>query len=499
MNALAGAKIASASHRRPHTDHVLIYRHEDGSPLPFLQQSDVPHREITHGIDSIERILLCDLPDFDSIALEHSQRVIRFLEHLDLLVWVSSLEKYGDARFYEFLGAAPKAKENFVFVLNKVDLLFQDDHQDNYKLLDQAVSRFQSHLRQNGMEKPLLYALSAEQAQDPEHAAPWNQFPSFRQHVFQQREFKEVRTIRAANLDVELKGIFSVLEREAVHLRTLEQFLGTALHDLEARKSTWIRDAGESVSGWLGKEWKTVLLKRRATAALVGPGQAIDLLVREFPRMGREEQTSSDSPSTAPPEGVLSVFRGQLEEASDRIKRQMLIHSLPTPLLERMESILNVPGRVASLESVLAKSMAVHGQAPSVPSFWWFRIVQHLTYALLFVLFLVAIGGRDAWEGVFAIPDWRSVLRLLASCINTLFSTQGLAALGSYLLLNLYIGLRFYRRYRRMLERVAEKAVMHSRGTLLELWGRHIQGLAEDLKGFGDDIRAKISLLDGTG
>lgn len=499
MNALAGTKIASASHRRPHTDHVLIYRHKEGNPLPFLRQSDVPYREIAHGIDSIRQIMLCDLPDFDSIAAEHSQRVIRFLEHLDLLVWVTSLEKYGDARFYAFLGEVPKAKQNFVFVLNKVDLLFQEnDHPDGYELLDRTLSQFQKHLRQNGMDAPLLYAIAAEQAMEPRRTAQWNQFPLFRHHVFQQREMKEIGTIRSANLDVELKGIFSVLEREAIHLRTLEQFLDAALQDLETRKSTWVRDAGEAVSGWLGEEWRAIVLQQRAPSPLVGPGQAIDVLIREFRRMGKGgTPSSSNPPSLAPPQTVLSVFRSQLDEASDRIKRQMLIRGLPRPLLERTESILNIPGRVDGFQSMVAKIMVVRGQPPSVPSFWGFRIVQHLMYACLFVLFLVALGGREAWEGIFVHPDWTSALRLVASWINTLFSTQGLAALVSYMLLNLYMGFRFYRRHRRMLERVAEKAVKHSREAMMEIWERHIQSLAEDLKDFRSDIETKRSFLDG--
>lgn len=500
MNALAGAKIASASHRRPHTDDVLIYRHEEVDPLPFLQQSSVPFREITHGRDSIRRILLCDLPDFDSIAAEHSERVVRFLEHLDLLVWITSLEKYGDGRFYEFLRAVPKAKPNFVFVLNKIDLLFQEnDHQNGYHLLERTLLQFQNHLRQNGMDTPLLYALAADQAMDPARTAQWNQFPLFRQHLFQQREIKEIRTIRSANLDVELKGIFSLLEREAVHLRTLTKFLDLALQDLETRKSAWVREAGEAIAAWIRKEWTAILMRRRGSPALVGPGQAIDLLVREFRRMGKEEKpTTSDFPSPALPETVLSMFRAQMEETDERIKRQMLVHSLPEPLLERMESILNVSGRVSGFENTMTKTVAVHGQVVSAPRLWRFRIVQHLTYALLFILFLVAIGGREAWEGIITNPDWRSGLRLLASWINTLFSTQGLAALGSYVLLNLYLGFRFYRRQRRILERVAEKPMKHTREALLEIWEAHIQSLVGDLKEFRSDIRDKISLVDGS-
>ena len=47
MNALAGSEVASTSHRRPHTDQVLLYRHLEANPLPALALGDVPWREIS--------------------------------------------------------------------------------------------------------------------------------------------------------------------------------------------------------------------------------------------------------------------------------------------------------------------------------------------------------------------------------------------------------------------------------------------------------------------
>ena len=48
MNALACSPIAATSHRRPHTEQVLIYHHA-AVPLPdALNRSPYPWREITH-------------------------------------------------------------------------------------------------------------------------------------------------------------------------------------------------------------------------------------------------------------------------------------------------------------------------------------------------------------------------------------------------------------------------------------------------------------------
>jgi len=204
MNALAGSEIASASHRRPHTDRVLIYTHEETGPLASpLPEKDLPWALVGHRSDAIRHVFLCDLPDFDSLLGEHRERVIRFLEHLDLLVWVTSPEKYGDGRFYEFLAQVPKAKQNFLFVLNKTDLLFQNESlEQGYQQLAQLARTFQEHLRKQSLNQPRLYVLSAREAILFEPLSPWNQFPSFKQEVFHRRDTKQIMAIKAANIDV---------------------------------------------------------------------------------------------------------------------------------------------------------------------------------------------------------------------------------------------------------------------------------------------------------
>jgi small GTP-binding protein len=215
MNALAGAKIASTSHRRPHTDHVLIYKHEEAGPLPALELENLPRHVINHKEDAVKQVLLCDLPDFDSLMGEHRDRVLHFMEHLDLLVWVTSLEKYGDRRFYEFLQGAPKAKQNFIFVMNKIDLLFQaKPPESGYNELNRAAATFEAHIRDQGIDDPLLYALSSQEVTESGKISPWNQFPGFRRHLFFHRDMKQVMAIKAANLEVEAAKLLSSLQRE---------------------------------------------------------------------------------------------------------------------------------------------------------------------------------------------------------------------------------------------------------------------------------------------
>ena len=143
MNALAGAEIAATSHRRPNTDRVLLYRHEEAELPHSLPKTTVPWHEVPHQAEGVRQIILCDLPDFDSLVGDHRERVLSFLEHLDVLVFVVSPEKYADESLYAFLEGLPKARPNFYFVLNKADLLFQgEDLEPGYRQLASITGLF---------------------------------------------------------------------------------------------------------------------------------------------------------------------------------------------------------------------------------------------------------------------------------------------------------------------------------------------------------------------
>jgi len=65
-----GAEIAfPTSHRRPHTDRVLVYTHEEtvafGLRPPAYE--DLPWTLVNHRSEAIRHVLLCDLPGFDSL------------------------------------------------------------------------------------------------------------------------------------------------------------------------------------------------------------------------------------------------------------------------------------------------------------------------------------------------------------------------------------------------------------------------------------------------
>lgn len=498
MNALAGEEIASTSHRRPHTDQVLIYRHAEAEPLSAEPLGSAPWREITHHGPAVRHIILCDLPDFDSLMGEHREEVIQFLDHLDLLVWVTSPEKYGDGRFYEFLKAVPKARQNFTFVLNKVDLLFDGKHPDKgYEEMDLLFRRFRELIRENGVGDPLLYLISAREALGSEEGAPWNQFSALRQHIFQQRDIKQIAAAKAANLDIEIGMLLRTFDGEVSDLEKFDRLLDDAVKELQGRRSDWKQVGRDAVGIWMGDSVRRGFLSGRGDPVqLMGPGYGFAVLFQAFQnRFSPEADEGTDLSFLRPPEEIQGAFRRHLEGVGDRISHQVLRENLPALFRERLSEGLAIDKRFEDLGERFQQTLVFHAADPPLPALWGFKALQGLVYFLLLALFLFAVGSQNAWEAVLTDSGLGSLLKLALSMIHTLFSAKGLAALCTYGLINLFVGFVFYRRYRRRLLRLADKRIRALKEALLGLWEESLEDILSDLEGLRADLRARRSEL----
>ncbi|ACZ30122.1 putative ABC transporter [Xylanimonas cellulosilytica DSM 15894] len=168
FNAVAGSDLATPGVRRPTTSHALAAIWGPGAD-PLLDWLDVPTRhELPTGpirgedTDSTDRavepapnprtagtpargiaglfrkhrtpvgittgLVLLDLPDHDSVVVEHRVRAERLVERADLLVWVVDPQKYADAALHErYLRPLAGRSEIVVVVLNQVDRLAAAD------------------------------------------------------------------------------------------------------------------------------------------------------------------------------------------------------------------------------------------------------------------------------------------------------------------------------------------------------------------------------------
>ncbi|MGY1704314.1 GTPase [Geodermatophilus sp. SYSU D00697] len=129
FNALSGAEVSTPGVRRPTTGvaHATVWG-ADGGPEDttdrLLDWLEVPRRH-RHGPEpALDGLVLLDLPDHDSIKLEHRLEVDRLVQLVDVLVWVLDPEKYADAAVHDrYLVPLAGHAGVLLVVLNQVDRL----------------------------------------------------------------------------------------------------------------------------------------------------------------------------------------------------------------------------------------------------------------------------------------------------------------------------------------------------------------------------------------
>ena len=125
LNAIAGENVSKASARRPTTSEAVAWVPSSrGDELAGLLQWLGISQVHEHAGGTLGDVAVLDLPDFDSIALEHRNRVDALLPRVDAVVWIVDPEKYNDHVMHggylrEF---APRIRRQIV-VLNRSDLL----------------------------------------------------------------------------------------------------------------------------------------------------------------------------------------------------------------------------------------------------------------------------------------------------------------------------------------------------------------------------------------
>lgn len=127
FNAVTETNFATAHVRRPTTSEPLaaIWQAEGSEPLlDWLEVTDRrPVKTPFPGGETLPLILL-DLPDFDSIAIEHRAIVERLVGQVDVLVWVVDPQKYADETIHnDFIKPLAKHAKVSACVLNQVDRL----------------------------------------------------------------------------------------------------------------------------------------------------------------------------------------------------------------------------------------------------------------------------------------------------------------------------------------------------------------------------------------
>lgn len=129
FNALAGVTISESGVRRPTTAAPIACSWSDGS-ASLIERLGIPPRLRRRPLQSAESeaqlrgLVLVDLPDHDSAAVQHREHVDRILALVDAVIWVVDPEKYADAMLHErYLRPMAGHAEVMFIVLNQIDRL----------------------------------------------------------------------------------------------------------------------------------------------------------------------------------------------------------------------------------------------------------------------------------------------------------------------------------------------------------------------------------------
>ncbi|MER7576434.1 YfjP family GTPase [Streptomyces sp. NPDC126514] len=130
FNALAGVTISETGVRRPTTAAPIACSWSDGAAA-LIDRLGIPPRlrrrpagQHADAEGQLRGLVLVDLPDHDSAAVQHREQVDRVLALVDAVVWVVDPEKYADAMLHErYLRPMVGHAEVMFVVLNQIDRL----------------------------------------------------------------------------------------------------------------------------------------------------------------------------------------------------------------------------------------------------------------------------------------------------------------------------------------------------------------------------------------
>ena len=159
-NAIAGEEVALTGGIRPMTSEPLALVPADGAESldGFLDELGISDR-VEH--DGPSWLCLIDLPDNDSVELDHRHRVDALLPRVDMVAWVTDPEKYRDAVLHhQYISEMSRYQEQFVVVLNQIDRLDPED-------VEVVVGDLGKALREDGILEPEVIATAASPVAGP--------------------------------------------------------------------------------------------------------------------------------------------------------------------------------------------------------------------------------------------------------------------------------------------------------------------------------------------
>ncbi|WP_434923062.1 GTPase [Glutamicibacter sp. PAEs-4] len=165
FNALVGHELAATGVIRPTTTDTVAAIWEPEGAGELLDWLEVTTRHVMEDQNGRAEpakkrkfdagLLLLDLPDMDSTAIDHHKIAARLVGQVDYLVWVLDPQKYADASIHHgYLNSLRSQQGNLLIVLNQIDKIAERERK-------QVVASLRNILATSGLENLPIVCASA--------------------------------------------------------------------------------------------------------------------------------------------------------------------------------------------------------------------------------------------------------------------------------------------------------------------------------------------------
>lgn len=465
INAIAGKDISRPSDRRPFTDKIVAYRHKEQVRGLVKLSGLFRDPDTVHENEELKPVVIFDLPDIDSVETSNRNTVTQILPHLDAVIWVASPEKYADSAFYSFVSMSLIHQKNFIFLLNKMDQLFDKEGADPYLKIKDIAGAFAFHLKQEAqLINPTLFCISSTWEFEQNHLDDFvaHEFKGFRESLASKIDAKQIRLAKRNNLIKETNNLLSLLEHDidpqnktralesiqvegeaSFDFKFCESDFETLKESLAQRSIEILATRDRSVRPVVFVNTRLFLRRKKVGAAqlcdlkTIIKTQTAEIAQQRFLKLERVQSEI---------EAAILFSTGVKYTGHGTVKVESIYNDCSNRAFEIVKGRLEK--WIASRDGIAAKVA---------------RVTQCLILFLPIAIMVFKLLGLHSFSDIFQNMNWFSIPDHILGFFLSLFSVDGLVAILSMLIIQsiliIFLGLRRLKKIEKVAERNSNEVV----------------------------------------
>ncbi|CAN5891027.1 dynamin family protein [soil metagenome] len=160
LNSVAGYEVSRPGPLRPTTRQPVVWCHEREAHR-YQTMGGVECLVVTEGHPLLADLTLIDTPDIDSYVSEHRRIATAVLRQADVVVFVTSAQRYADAVPWEVVDEVDRRGSQIIFVLNRLS-----------RRAAGSVSDYAALLRARGLDPEPIHTIQEQRVRGEAGALP---------------------------------------------------------------------------------------------------------------------------------------------------------------------------------------------------------------------------------------------------------------------------------------------------------------------------------------